>query len=342
MKTSTTQPAANSDETSTGQPEEAVAADGNGARQGEAVAGGEEWTPAQWRSRARHLVSSYSLGWLWLSKKKKNGGGVEVPAAGMGNLTALHTLGVVKISGKGGKAILEEVKKLTQLRKLGVSGINRKSWLDLCSTISDLGYLESLSVCLDSAASLCSCSGEIFSSLPKTLKSLKLYANDGKAQLSPVLTEQLVSKLSNLKKVNLELTISTQEEIDSLMDYICKNLVRHLCVKPIQDGELRYGRWENGWSGGPVIAPFLRFDCGSYNLAIVFGNWIPQFVEVLVFQCSSAESRLKVSGLEKLENLKEVWLKGSHSDAFKQQLQQEVAQHGNKPILNLEGQPPSS
>ncbi|RLM50340.1 hypothetical protein C2845_PMPSC049110 [Panicum miliaceum] len=42
-----------------------------------------------------------------------------LPPRGMGKLTARHTIGDISISGRGGKAILEELKNLTQLRKLG-------------------------------------------------------------------------------------------------------------------------------------------------------------------------------------------------------------------------------
>uniref|UniRef100_A0A0E0MH45 NB-ARC domain-containing protein n=1 Tax=Oryza punctata TaxID=4537 RepID=A0A0E0MH45_ORYPU len=84
--------------------------------------------------RGRHAGDPYS--------------GLEVPR-GIEELTALHTLGVVNVGVAGGKAILKALKNLTQLRKLGVSGINWKNIQELCSAVSCHRYLESLSVRLD-------------------------------------------------------------------------------------------------------------------------------------------------------------------------------------------------
>jgi hypothetical protein len=117
-------------------------------------------TPLSRSCQTRSLVSS------WLSKlhrRRLDNDGVEVPV-GIGSLTVLHTLGVVNVSIPNGKAILKELKNLTQLRKLGVSGINRRNIKDLCYFISGHGYLESLSVRLDKdKQGLFACFGDIFS-----------------------------------------------------------------------------------------------------------------------------------------------------------------------------------
>lgn len=300
--------------------------------------------PRKCRSKACNAVVSYPCSW-W-SKKKLCASqqidvnfGVEAPAAGIGKLTALQTFGVVNVGGARGKSILKELKKLTQLRKLGVCGINRENWQDLCCNILGHGHLKSLSVHLDKdddGASFFSCTGAMFSSLPKNLKSLKLHNGDGHGNVHvPWVWIKQFDNLRNLTKQNLGLRISTQDDIDSFAEFPNQVMFRHICVKPTQDCELRYyTKYRLGWQGSESLV--LKIDCGIYKLEIAFGFWIAKHVEVLVVHCSSTESSLKLSGLEYMRSLKEVVLKGSYSEAVKQHLQQQVDQHEGKPVLKLE------
>jgi hypothetical protein len=92
-------------------------------------------------SRYRTWISTC----LPCSSKPANGIiGVEV-TCGMEELINLHTLGVIKASIAG----LKELKMLTQLRKLGVSGINRRNHEKLRDAVSGHDHLESLSIWLD-------------------------------------------------------------------------------------------------------------------------------------------------------------------------------------------------
>uniref|UniRef100_A0ACD5WKG8 Uncharacterized protein n=1 Tax=Avena sativa TaxID=4498 RepID=A0ACD5WKG8_AVESA len=323
---------------------------------GEVVSGGCTSTCLQ-TSRVRWSSSKSStddsLGSSsWLSKLMQSFGlrcgnnyGVEV-VAGVGTLTALRTIGVVNVSaaGKNGKAILKDLKKLTQLRKLGMSGINRKNWQELCCAISGYPHLESLSVRLDCTNNkkqkqddLCSL-GDI-STPPKTLRSLKLYG--GNLRVSPVWLKQLC----NLRKAHvedLELIMSGQEDIDSLIELPHPSAFRRLCVKPVRDCRLTYG-WYSEYDlkdrpegANELKAPVLKIDCSGYKIEIVFGPRIPEFVKVLVVHCSAAGSYLELSNLVYLERLEEVWLTGTHSDILlRKHLQKIVAEHENKPALRM-------
>lgn len=304
-------------------------------------------TRAPCRSQASNAVVSCSCSW-WSTKNLcarqqiNVNFGVEAPAAGIGKLTALQTFGVVNVGGAHGKSVLKELKKLTQLQKLGVCGINRKNWQDLCCNILGHGHIKSLSVHLgkdDDGASFFSSTGAMFSSLPKNLKSLKLYTGDGHGNvLVPSVWIKQLGNLRNLTKGNLGLTISTQEDIDSFDKFPKQVRFRHICVKPTQDCELRYYTTYRGWRGSGSLV--LKIDCGSYKLAFDIYFGIAEHVEVLVVHCSSMESSLKLSGLERLDSLKEIVLKGFYNEAVKQHLQQEVDGfvnvHKRKPMLKLE------
>ncbi|OEL30026.1 hypothetical protein BAE44_0008955, partial [Dichanthelium oligosanthes] len=115
----------------------------------------------------------------------------------IGKLSALHTFGVVNVNGSCGngscgKSIFEELKKLNQLRKLGVSGINKGNIKDFCCAISGHAHLKSLSVEIDKGGNLDGLDG--IPQPPKTLNSLKLY---GRVHKLLVWTKQL----DNLEKL---------------------------------------------------------------------------------------------------------------------------------------------
>jgi hypothetical protein len=57
-------------------------------------------------------------------------------------------------------------------------------------------------------------------------------------------------------------------------------------------------------------------------------------IELLMVHCSSGNS-LRISGLDKLKKLKEVWLHGSYGEQLKQELEHQISEHGIKPVLKL-------
>lgn len=120
--------------------------------------------------------------------------GVVLPT-GIRKLKALDTLGVVNIAQ--GKTILQDIRRLTQLRKLQVTGINKGNCQEFCLTLSELSCLVALSVsvvepgfhgCLDAV-----------SSPPKNFQSLDLLG-------SLVKLSEWTKELQNLVRLNLRST----------------------------------------------------------------------------------------------------------------------------------------
>ncbi|CAL4986711.1 unnamed protein product [Urochloa decumbens] len=269
--------------------------------------------------------------------------GFKVPR-GIGKLSNLHTLGVVSISDAG-EDILEELKNLTQLHKLGVSGINQNNSKILFSTISNLAHLESLSLQVQLHAdnnNQDGCLDGISEKTIKNLRSLKLYRLISKL---PV----WIKKLQGLIKLSLQITILTQEGIDILLGLPkLKNLRLPLLHKPVllsmfQDDELHFGR--QGASGFSLA--FLEISCNSRLQATITFHDTDTYcmVRILRFRCWRVSS-LRISGLQNLIGVQEVWLSGPCDDAHKQHFESELDKYpqwnrGSKPVLMLE-EPDSS
>lgn len=104
-----------------------------------------------------------------LASRRLDPSGVIMPR-GLRKLKALRTLGVVNITGSE-KAILQDIRKLTQLHKLAVTGINQSNSEDVGSTLAVL--IESLSMESTDELGLRGCLDGV-SSPPKNMRSLKL------------------------------------------------------------------------------------------------------------------------------------------------------------------------
>uniref|UniRef100_A0A0E0BL42 NB-ARC domain-containing protein n=1 Tax=Oryza glumipatula TaxID=40148 RepID=A0A0E0BL42_9ORYZ len=215
---------------------------------------------------------------------------VKVPA-GIKQLTTLHTLGVLNASATGGKAILGELKELTQLRKLGVFGINRRNNNEFISAIASLRYLESLSVWFsednEQAGRL-----DGLSHPPKKLQSLKLYYNH--VDRLPIWIDQL----GNLRKLDLEMIMPTQEDIHLLGDLkFC--IILRLCVNPSQDGEeLHFSvRPEDTENNRPKGLGFpslevLEIACNSRLSLVMFEPRVMRLLEPLKVRCYGGQPSL--------------------------------------------------
>lgn len=253
--------------------------------------------------------------------------GVDVPTK-IGKMTALHTLGMVNVNSARGRAILKDLRKLTQLRKLGLSGINKKNINEFLSVISGHAHLESLSVRLSKDNQNCLNITLPEFVPPKNLRSLSLYG----------LSEQLpawIKNLENLRKLDLGMTILAADTISALQ-YL-KVYILRFSIKQLPGGTLNFCLKLNGEELRCYESvKLLEIACSS-SLDVNFGSQAMQNLELLKASCCDRSgSQLKFSGLEKLSQLKEVQIKGFRQDNLRQDLEEQLVRHQKKPALRME------
>ncbi|RCV37789.1 hypothetical protein SETIT_8G090100v2 [Setaria italica] len=271
--------------------------------------------------------SCASASWLPLLCRTRQLVGVEVPA-GIDKLTALHTLGVVNAATTPRKATIKELKMLTQLRKLGVSGINKKNCKQVSEAFSCHVHLESLSLWLRKGDQCCL---QDISSPPKNLQTLKMY---GLVKVVP----PWIKDLHKLTKLELEMTISQEGKIIEILGEIKELTILRLRVKPLQDGDgkLDFCVWLNGAQNICYEkVKILDVACTS-KLTVVFGSQSMQKLELLTVRCGSA-SAFKFFELKCLSKLKEVRLIGSQDGILKNDLETQLNEHPGRPALKLDG-----
>jgi len=237
--------------------------------------------------------------------------GVKLPR-GIRKLKALHTLCYVYLAR--GNVVVQEIKCLTSLRKLGVCGMTKENGLELCSAISSsLSRLEYLSVNSD-GVDLSDCFHDMFSP-PENLQCLKLL---GRMSKFP----GWIKGLQNLVKLKVaygELSWdgATMQALGNLPN-------------------LSILRWLNGSTDVPESITFpsglfrslvvlqLGFRTGSVNFE---PTSMPK-LEVLRLIHSTAG----FSGLESLPSIKEVILVEIQE---KEDIAKQLASNQNRPIVKL-------
>ncbi|KAH6786237.1 hypothetical protein C2S52_005789, partial [Perilla frutescens var. hirtella] len=122
--------------------------------------------------------------------------GVKLHKAGIGKLKKLQTLSLVKVDPKG--EILKDLKKLIQLRKLGLTGLTQEHSKDLCATVELMEKLTTLNLSSSSATmqEFMELEG-LTNRAPKTLE--RLYLN-GLLKTFP----SWISKMDNLIRIHLK------------------------------------------------------------------------------------------------------------------------------------------
>ncbi|XP_020188576.1 disease resistance protein Pik-2 isoform X1 [Aegilops tauschii subsp. strangulata] len=270
--------------------------------------------------------------------------GVVVPP-GIGKLTALHTLGVINVRASGTKAVLEDAKKLTHLRKLGVSGINKNNSNKFFLAISDILQLESLSVQIEDNNESC-LNG---TALPlESLRSLKLYGlgdrlPDWRAQLTKLtkmdleiakLTEDHVSMQPEGRREHTSGVIKFLSELPGLC-------ILRLRVHHLQDNQLDVSIIYNDLELDSFEKLKIFEIACSFSSKVTFGEKTMKKLEQLKFECCSGSTFF---GLEYLAELKEVLLKGARDEQLMSEINAKLENHPKvkKPVVKLEEKPSSS
>jgi hypothetical protein len=203
--------------------------------------------------------------------------------------------------GKGTFLFLEEVKKLTQLRKLGLSGINRDNWDMLCNAISrNLPHLESLSLQLmlleEEGGSFDFACFDHIAEPPETLESLKvLYTTTTTAGASAAGVARInlswSAKLPHLcPTFGHEVRISSQEDIRHITT-LQRLGVRVVHIKPIEE----HLSFENDQDGREIYFNYvdsLKIECsGTLSPSkVTFGDFVRFNVDQVSIHCCCSSS----------------------------------------------------
>nr|CAB3452306.1 unnamed protein product [Digitaria exilis] len=238
---------------------------------------------------------------------------------GLSKLKALHTLECVDITR--GEAILQDIKRLTRLHKLAVTGVHKKNCQEFCSTLSHLTCLESLFVGSQGEAGLHGCLDGL-SSPPKTLRSLKLW---GALDKLP----EWIAGLHNLVKMGLWYTELT--EVEGTIQVLGKlpNLsVLRLWNKTFKTAEPCCFATRREALFPSLTLLVLEYEPGIGSVEFEEGT-APK-LELLFFRHSTS-----FSGLSSLPSLKEVRVhEALHNDDMKDTRAQ-LAMNPNKPVLKF-------
>ncbi|VAI42560.1 unnamed protein product [Triticum turgidum subsp. durum] len=255
--------------------------------------------------------------------------GVKFPR-GTRNLKSLHTVGVVNIDGEN--AILKELQDLTELRKLRVTGLNKKNRRSFCSAIANLKFLESLFVRSEGNPGLSDFLDGL-SEPPNNLQSLKLYGN-------LVKLPAWVEKLTNLVKMELRSSCLSGEEVGTTLQVLGKlpNLaILRLLRGSFEGQELCFSFKENAFPSLKVLSLDVPWGIKLVKFEDAAATNKIELLHVDFHSHDPMEKASMFSGLPSLPSLKEVVL--SHATKrFMDGLRAQFAGKTNQPILKVKSQ----
>nr|XP_045090334.1 disease resistance protein RGA5-like [Aegilops tauschii subsp. strangulata] len=157
--------------------------------------------------------------------QRKKPHGVHAPK-NIGKLKFIITLGTIDVAGS--RSVMKEIQKLTQLQRLGFTGVTYRNSKHLCSILERLQNLRSLMVHSgDSLGGL-----DIVSSPPRHLETLKLYGTLGTLP-------RWIKTLHNLQKLCLRTTLLGHDAVQ-IIAKLPKLIMLHLLAKSIVVEEMEF------------------------------------------------------------------------------------------------------
>nr|UBY07382.1 NBS-LRR disease resistance protein [Dasypyrum villosum] len=292
----------------------------------------------------RDVCTACCCSYLPMQVTRRSRRGVAVPR-GIHRLKALHTLGVVNISRR--KAAVQEVARLTGLRKLGVTGINETNGGELCSAISGLSSLETLLMQSEGKPGLYGCLDDL-SMPPKNLESLKLYGN--LVRLPAWINGGLLQNLAKLKLRSSR--ISDHDAAIKVLGSLPNLAILRLRKDSLEGKEVRL-RFCPGASFPSLMV--LELSSPGKLKSVEFEKGATPKLELLQYydqpdhdqndviskenddQFEEASSVWLFSGLASLGSLKKVLLEGgNHERYFVRDLRSQLELNQNRPVLKMD------
>ncbi|TVU04827.1 hypothetical protein EJB05_47962, partial [Eragrostis curvula] len=281
--------------------------------------------------------------------------GCVVMPGGIWKMKALQTLGIVNLAR--GEVVLQGIRRLTNLRKLGVAGVNMNNSEEFCFALADLWNLESLLVWSKGKPGLCGCLDGL-SSPPKKLQSLKLYGN-------LVKLPEWIQGLHNLVKLSLRSSrISEHDAAMQVLGELPNLTIMRLLENSFQGEELCLSFPLKAFPSLTVLEMDLRGNIKSVKFeerarTEIEETTSPEIeeraspeieerasteieeaaspkLELIQFRGSTDQANAGLfSGLASLPSLKEFILQNNdvYKDDFLEDVQAQLAQNPSGPVL---------
>ncbi|XP_012849297.1 PREDICTED: disease resistance protein RPM1-like isoform X1 [Erythranthe guttata] len=214
--------------------------------------------------------------------------GVKMPH-GIGNLTNLQNLSLMKVGKK--VRILEELKSLTKLRKLGLTGLRRGHGKELFTSIEHMPELRTLDLCSNTKEEFLEL-GEMRRRPPLSLERLYL---KGRLKQFP----SWISSLHNLLRIGLKWSKMQRSPLRDLQEL--KNLVELQLVDCYIGGELIFEA-----SSFKKLKVLLIEDFAELHTIVVQNGAMPDVKQISLRRCPRVT--IVPLGMENLAKVEELTL----------------------------------